>query len=227
MQTLGLTEDVDNYEEIGEGTPIAEKVAKKTDYTKNQEWLGRIQIAVYSISMVATSVTNSGPHFKKLGMVGAIALAAALALVVEGLYLTLRHGQRTVYQGFQRKAAKLCYHIIQVTMILNVSLICTWIIGNEPPHILLVWNHWSIVIHWAIALFGATTVSDLDWIVAARMSQLKAATNVEAIKTAASSGTAIVVGAAKLRGYLEAIKRAYQILRGKEQGDDQSLPATY
>jgi hypothetical protein len=230
MVQLGLQNDVvDNEEintydeEINPAEPVAESVAKDKSYIRNRLALAIIHIAVFTLSMAANSATNSWAHINRLGYKLAITLAIIVAVVVEGFYFTLRHGLRTVYQGSQRTAAKICYHTIQVTMALNMALMCVWIVGETPPHILTLWNHWSLAIHWTLAFIGATWVGNTDWVVASRISDLKAATDIEAIRRASSTGTTIVILAAKIRGCFESIKEAGKVLMGKKGQDAQAI----
>jgi hypothetical protein len=183
--------------------------------------LTSIQWCVFTLSSVATGATNAIAHYKTIGVYGAVPLAAVLMGFVEAFYFTLRHGLATSYKGSQRFAANACYRIIQITMALNMSLLCVWIVGQEPPQFLLLWNHWSIAVHGALAMIGVAWVSDTDWVVADHIRRLKAATtedDIQEIRKSVRDGSALVIGAAKIRGHLDALKEAFNVLfRGKEQ----------
>lgn len=217
LQKLGLQDDLD-YNELNDDAPesVAEKVSNLDDYQRNRKWLTWIHYSAFSLSAIATGTTNALAHKDRIGLLGAIPLAIIIMCLVEAFYFTLRHGLTTVYQGSQRTIAKACYHIIQLTIILNMSLLCAWIVGEEPPWFLLLWNHWSIAVHGALGLIGVAWVSDSDWIIASRMGQLKAATDIEAIRRGASSGAGVIIAAAKIRGYLDAIQQAKEVFAGKK-----------
>jgi hypothetical protein len=196
-------------------------IADGDDYKRNRRMLTIIQWCVFTLSSVATGATNAIAHYKTIGVYGAVPLAAVLMGFVEAFYFTLRHGLATSYKGSQRFAANACYRIIQITMALNMSLLCVWIVGQEPPQFLLLWNHWSIAVHGALAMIGVAWVSDTDWVVADHIRRLKAATtedDIQEIRKSVRDGSALVIGAAKIRGHLDALKEAFNVLfRGKEQ----------
>jgi hypothetical protein len=148
-------------------------------------------------------------------------LAAILIGFVEAFYFTLRHGLASVYKGSQRFAATTCYWIIKITMILNMSLLCVWIVGQEPPQFLLTWNHWSIAVHGALALIGVAWVSDTDWIVADHIKRLKVTNteeNIQALRESVRNGSALIIGAAKIRGHMDAAAEAFHLIfRRKDQ----------
>jgi hypothetical protein len=79
------------------------------------------------VSAIATGFVNAFAHRERLGWVGATLLAALIMGFVEKFYFTLRHGLVTIYNSRkQRFAAKLCYRVIQATMILNATILCAW-----------------------------------------------------------------------------------------------------
>jgi hypothetical protein len=94
--------------------------------------VGRIYIEkryyeTITISAVATGFVNAFAHRERLGWIGATLLAALITGFVEKFYFTLRHGLVTIYKSRkQRFAAKLCYRVIQATMILNATILCAW-----------------------------------------------------------------------------------------------------
>jgi len=74
----------------------------------------------------------------------------------------------------QRFAAKLCYRVIQATMILNATILCAWVAGIALPEFLQFWNRWSIAVHFALALVGVSAVRDYDAVAESRIRELKA-----------------------------------------------------
>lgn len=224
LQKLGLQDEPAHDESADALESVAEIVSNRDDYQRNRKWLTWIHYSAFSLSAIATGSTNALAHKDRIGLLGAIPLAIIIMGLVEAFYFTLRHGLTTVYQGSQRTIAKACYHIIQLTIILNMSLLCVWIVEEEPPWFLLLWNHWSIAVHGALGLIGVAWVSDSDWIIASRMSRLKAATDIEAIRRGASAGAAMVIAAAKIRGYLDAIDHARKIFQEKKLADKQPMP---
>jgi hypothetical protein len=79
------------------------------------------------MSAAATGFVNAFVHRERLGWIGATLLAALIMGFVEKFYFTLRHGLVTIYKSRkQRFAAKLCYRVIQTTMILNATILCAW-----------------------------------------------------------------------------------------------------
>lgn len=131
-------------------------------------------------------------------------LAILIAGFVEKFFFTLRHGLTTTYKaGKQRFYAQLCYRLIIATMVLNVALLCAWIVGFTPLPFLMLWNHWPIAVHFGLALLGVTAVRDADAVIENRMLELKAATarqDIVAIRKAAAVGNVMVLLCAKARG---------------------------
>src|SRR5262249_51445571 len=143
-------------------TDVYSRLAGDDQYQRNVRKLGFIQFCVITVSAFATGATNAFAHKEKLGYAGAIALGLFIMAFVEVFYFTLRHGLATVYKGTQRLAAWICYRIIQVTMVLNGAVLCSWVVGIEMPPLLHAWNRWSIVIHFTLALIGVSAVRDSD-----------------------------------------------------------------
>jgi hypothetical protein len=140
-----------------------EKLAGSDDYQKNSNSLRIIQIAVVSLSAIATGYTNAIIHENRLGFWGAHGLAILVAFFVERFYFVLRHGLTTTYQSDkQRLYALLCYRIIQATMILNCAILTMWIAELPVPPWLEFWNHWSLCVHFGLALLGVQSVRDSD-----------------------------------------------------------------
>ena len=118
------------------------------------------------VSAVATGFVNAFAHRERLGWVGSTLLAALIMGFVEKFYFTLRHGLVTIYKSRkQRFAAKLCYRVIQATMILNATILCAWVAGIALPEFMQFWNRWSIAVHFALALVGVSAVRDYDAVV--------------------------------------------------------------
>lgn len=214
IQTLNLLDARPEENKKASSQMTTDDVAGGADYKRNRLMLTIIQWCVFTLSAVATGVTNAAAHYDTIGY-GAIPLAIIFMGFVEAFYFTLRHGLATVYKGSQRFAAGTCYRIIQLTMIMNMSLLCVMIVGREAPQLLLSWNHWSIAVHGVLALIGVSWVSDSDWIVAERIRRLKAATteeNIREIRASACTGSALVIAASKIRGHVDALTQAFNIL---------------
>jgi hypothetical protein len=213
-----------NIQNLGLNTPSLrerlgnayERLAEGDDYRKNSRDLRAIQIAVVTLSAAATGYANAFAHRQVLGDAGAFVLAVLVVLFVEKFYFTLRHGLTTTYQaGKQRFFALLCFRAIQLTMILNACIFAAWIVGFQIPDWLTWWNHWSIVVHFALALLGVQAVRDSDAVVENRMLELKAATAAQDIVTAqktAAIGSPLVLLAAKVRGFVDACGLAVRLL---------------
>ncbi len=106
---------------------IYDRIAGNDDYQRNDRSLTLIQFFVISVSAVATGCVNAFAHKDRIGWIGAGLLAVLIIGFVERFYFTLRHGLQTTYKsGMQRLAAKLCYRVIQITMILNAAVLCAW-----------------------------------------------------------------------------------------------------
>jgi hypothetical protein len=193
-----------------------EKLAATSDYQRNAHSLKVIQVCIVTVSAAATGVVNSFAHVARLGWPLAIILAVAVTAFVEGFYFTLRHGLVSVYKsGRQRLYASLCYRLIQATMVLNAALLCAYIVGFEVPPQLELWNHWSIVCHFSLALLGVGLVRDADAVVANRMLELKAETSRQDLITArkaAAIGSPLVLAFAWLRGFFDSVSIAFRLL---------------
>lgn len=204
-----------------------DRLAASGDYQRNENNLRLTQIAVITVSAAATGIVNAFAHKDRIGWLAAVALAVAIAGFVEKFFFTLRHGLTTVYKsGKQRFAAQICYKAIQVTMILNVALLTSWLVGFETPAPLLIWNHWSVAIHFGLALVGVTAVRDSDAVIQNRMLELKAETarqDVITIRRAAALGNSIVLISAKVRGWFDAFGLAYRLVRSGERFGERYL----
>ena len=170
-------------------------------------------------SAVATGCVNAFAHKNRIGWLGAGLLAVLIIGFVERFYFTLRHGLQTTYKsGMQRLAAKLCYRVIQITMILNAAVLCVWIAGETMPSLLEKWNRWSITIHFMLALLGVTAVRDSDAVATHRRLELKAETarqDLMTLRKATMLGNPLVLFAAKLRGFLDGMRLARELLGDK------------
>ncbi len=195
---------------------VYSRLALDDNYQRNLRKLGLIQIFVITVSAIATGATNAFAHLGRLGYVGAIILALFIMSFVEVFYFTLRDGLATVYKGTQRLAAGICYRTIQVTMVLNGAVLCVWVVGFQMPAPLAVWNRWSIVIHFTLALVGVPAVRDSDPVTANAMLELKAETakqDLITLRKAAQLGNPFVMLAAKIRGVMDGFKLALSILK--------------
>lgn len=202
---------------------IYERIAGNDDYQRNDRSLTLIQFCVITVSAVATGCVNAFAHKDRIGWIGAGLLAVLIIGFVERFYFTLRHGLATTYKsGMQRLAAKLCYRVIQITMILNAAVLCVWIAGETMPPLLEKWNRWSIVIHFMLALLGVTAVRDSDAVATHRRLELKAETarqDLVTLRKATMLGNPLVLFAAKLRGFLDGVRLARELL-----GDRSACP---
>ena len=103
---------------------------------------------------------------------------------------------------------------MQATMILNAAVLTAWIVGLPLPFYLQQWFHWSIAVHFALALVGVAAVRDADAVVENRMLELKAAMarqDVVTIRKAAAIGNPLVLLAAKVRGFFDAWSLAWRL----------------
>jgi hypothetical protein len=202
-----------------------ERIAGSDDYQRNDNNLRLIQVCVVTLSALATGYVNAFAHKERLGLVGAGLLALLIMGFVEKFYFTLRHGLTTTYKsGRQRLVATLCYRTLQATMILNAAVLCSWVAGVAMPGFLALWNHWSITVHFALALLGVSAVRDADAVVENRMRELKAEAapqDILTIRKAAAAGNPLVFLAARLRGLLDGAALAKKLLR-----DSPALPGS-
>lgn len=194
-----------------------ERIAGSDDYQRNDKNLRLIQVSVVTVSALATGYVNAFAHQERLGWIGAGVLALLIMGFVEKFYFTLRHGLTTTYKsGRQRLAATLCYRVIQATMILNAAVLCAWVAGAALPGFLRFWYQSSIAVHFALALLGVSAVRDSDAVVENRMRELKAEAaplDILSIRKAAASGNWLVLFAARLRGLLDGVALAKELLR--------------
>jgi hypothetical protein len=194
---------------------VYSRIAGDDDYQRNLGKLGLVQFCVITVSAVATGVTNAFAHSDRLGVAMALVLALLIMSFVEVFYFVLRHGLATVYKGMQRLAAETCYRTIQGTMVLNAAVLFVWVVGIEmPPHLAL-WNRWSILVHFTLALVGVSAVRDSDPVTANKILELKAETakqDLLTLRKAAALGNPVVMLAAKIRGVMDGFKIARQIL---------------
>jgi hypothetical protein len=218
IQNLGKYENVSSGVRDRVGNAY-EKLAGSDDYQKNSNSLRIIQIAVVSLSAIATGYTNAIIHENRLGFWGAHGLAILVAFFVERFYFVLRHGLTTTYQsGKQRLYAMACYRIIQATMILNCAILTMWIAELPVPPWLEFWNHWSLCVHFGLALLGVQSVRDSDAAIENRMLELKAECarqDLVTLRKAAAIGSPLALAAAKLRGLFDAIALSCRLLFSK------------
>jgi hypothetical protein len=195
---------------------IYERIAGNDDYQRNDRSLTLIQTCVITVSAVATGCVNAFAHKDKIEWIGAGLLAILIIGFVEKFYFTLRHGLATTYKsGTQRLVAKLSYRVLQITMTLNAAVLCAWITGESMPPLLERWNRYSIAIHFILALLGVTAVRDTDAVAMHRRLELKAETarqDLVTLRKATMLGNPLVLFAAKLRGFLDGVKLARELL---------------
>jgi len=90
------------------------------------------------------------------------------------------------------------------------------------PPLLEKWNRWSIAIHFMLALLGVTAVRDSDAVATHRRLELKAETarqDLVTLRKATMLGNPLALLAAKLRGFLDGVRLARELL-----GDKSSCP---
>src|SRR5262245_59391868 len=198
---------------------VYDRIAGDDDYQRNDNNLKLIQFCVITVSACATGFVNAFAHRERLGWVGASLLAILITSFVEKFYFALRHGLTTIYKSRkQRFFASLCRRVIQITMILNAGILCAWVVGAALPESLRLYNQWSIAIHFSMALIGVTAVRDADAVVEDRIRKLKAEAVQEDILTtrrAAINDNPLVLAAARLRGFLDGMSLAANLLRDK------------
>jgi hypothetical protein len=162
---------------------------------------------------------NAFAHRERLGWVGASLLAILITGFVEKFYFALRHGLTTIYRSRkQRFVARLCLRVIQITMILNAGILCAWVVGSALPEFLRLYNQWSIAVHFSLALIGVSAVRDADAVVEDRIRKLKAEAVQEDIlstRRAAINDNPLVLAAARVRGFLDGVSLAANLLRDK------------
>jgi hypothetical protein len=208
---------------------IYERIAGADDYQRNDRSLTLIQFCVITVSAVATGCVNAFAHKDRIGWLGSGLLAILIIGFVEKFYFTLRHGLQTTYKsGTQRLAAKLSYHALQITIALNAAVLCAWITGDSLPPLLERWNRYSIVLHFIIALLGVTAVRDSDAVATHRRLELKAETarqDLVTLRKAAMLGNPLVLVAAKLRGFLDGVRLARELIVDKSGCSSSERPS--
>jgi hypothetical protein len=207
---------------------IYDRIAGSGDYERNARSLTLIQFCVITASAMATGYVNAFAHKERIGLIGAGLLAVLITGFVEKFYFTLRHGLQTTYKsGMQRLAATLSYHTLQISMSLNAAVLCVWIAGASMPPLLESWVRWSIALQFCLALIGVTAVRDLDSVAAHRRLELKAETarqDLLTLRRAAMLGNPLVLFAAKLRGFLDGVRLARELLLDKRSGPPSEHP---
>jgi hypothetical protein len=198
---------------------IYDRLASDDDYQRNENKLKGIQVCVITVSAAATGYANAFAHKERIGWIGAGVLAILIMGFVEVFYFTLRHGLSTIYKsGRQRLIAGVCYRTLQLSMILNAAVLCTWITGVALPPMLASWNRLSIIVHFTLGLLGVAAVRDSNPVVAHKILELKAETaqqDLITIRKATMLGNPLVLFAAKLSGLLDGARLARDLLRRK------------
>src|SRR5262245_46901423 len=141
---------------------IYDRIAGEDDYQRNNNNLKLIQFCVITLSAAATGFVNAFAHRERLGWIGASLLAILITGFVEKFYFTLRHGLVTIYRSRkQRFAARVCRRVLELTMILNATILCAWVVGIALPVYLHVWVRYSIAIHFGLSLLGVSAVLEI------------------------------------------------------------------
>jgi hypothetical protein len=193
-----------------------QRFAQTDVYQKNRRSLTNIQLGVVILSAVSTGITNALAHRKRIGDLAAVALAFLVVAFVERFYVVLQSGLASVYKsGKQRFYASVAYRVIQATMILNGATLVAWIVGLSLPPWLELWNHWSICVHFGLALIALPAILDADAVVQNRLLELKAETARQDIVTARKAsaiGSPLALFAANLRGLFDTIALSARLL---------------
>lgn len=193
-----------------------QRFAQTDVYQKNRRSLTNIQLGVVVLSAVSTGITNALAHCKRIGDVAAVALAFLVVAFVERFYVVLQNGLASVYKsGKQRFYASAAYRVIQATMILNGATLVAWIVGLSLPPWLALWNHWSICVHFGLALIALPAILDADAVVQNRLLELKAETARQDIVTARKAsaiGSPLALFAANLRGFFDTVALSARLL---------------
>lgn len=193
-----------------------EQIASGDAYKRNDNQLRIIQVAVVIVSAIATGFTNAFAHRERIGDAAAFGLALLIVLFVERFYFVLRDGLTSIYTaGRQRFYAQVCYRVIQLSMILNATILTAWIVGFDVPRWLELWNHWSIVCHFSLALLGVQAVRDSDSVIENRMVELKSATakqDIVTLRKSAAFGSPLALLAARLRGLFDSVALSFRLL---------------
>ena len=187
------------------------------DHIRNDRSLQLIQFFVITVSACATGGVNAFAHRSRLGWIGASLLALAITIFVEKFYFTLRHGLARVYRSRrQRLVAKICYRSIQLTMIMNATVLCAWVVEMVLPEFLTLWVRYSLAIHFTLALVGVAAVRDRDALAENRIREMQAEAaehDLLTIRRAAATNHMFLYYAAKLRGWLDGVGLAIQLIR--------------
>jgi len=198
---------------------LSSKNQPPTESSVGRTYIEERYYETITVSAAATGGVNAFAHEERIGWIGAGALAILIMGFVEVFYFTLRHGLSTTYKsGMQRMAARLCYRTIQLTMILNAAVLCSWVTDVDLPPLLASWNRFSIIVHFTLALVGVAAVRDSNPLVTHKILELKAETakqDLITLRKAAMLGNPLVLFAAKLRGQLDGAKLARELLGGK------------
>ena len=193
-----------------------QRFAQTDVYQKNRRSLSNIQYGVVALSAVSTGITNALAHRKRIGDLAAVALALLVVAFVERLYVVVQDGLSKVYKsGKQRFFAAATYRIIQATMILNGATLVAWIVGFPLPPALELWNHYSIVVHFGLALVAVPANLDADAVVQNRLLELKVETARQDIVTARKAsaiGSPLALFAANLRGFFDTVALSARLL---------------
>jgi hypothetical protein len=189
------------------------------DYERNEKSLGQIQLCVITLSAIATGGVNAFAHHHRIGWVGASVLAILITGFVERFYFALRHGLMTVYKSRgQRFAARLCYRTLQWSMCMNAMILCAWLTGIAMPEFLKLWNDWALAVHFGLALVGVSAVRDKDALATSRIREMQANAaehDILTIRRAAAGNHPLLLLAARIRGWLDGMELAYNLLRDK------------
>ncbi len=186
---------------------IYERIAGADDYQRNDRSLTLIQFCVITVSAVATGCVNAFAHKNRIGWIGAGLLAILIIGFVEKFYFTLRHGLQTTYKS---------------------GTLCVWITGETMPPLLESWNRYSIVIHFMLALLGVTAVRDSDAVATHRRLELKAEAarqDLVTLRKATMLGNPLVLFAAKLRGFLDGVRLARELIVDKPGRSSSERPS--
>jgi hypothetical protein len=92
------------------------------------------------------------------------------------------------------------------------------VVGSALPEFLRLYNQWSIAVHFSLALIGVSAVRDADAVVEDRIRKLKAEAVQEDIlstRRAAINDNPLVLAAARVRGFLDGVSLAANLLRDK------------
>src|SRR4030095_662086 len=94
-------------------------------------------------------------------------------------------------------------------------MLTAWIVAFPVPAWLELWNHWSITVHFSLALIGVAAVRDSDSVAANKMLELKAQTarqDIVTLRKAAAIGSPLSLLAARTRGVFDAVMLSLGLL---------------